>query len=153
MTTLVATWARDMLAAVTAFQTFVGAADATAALAYIHVAGVDAGYTRPCAILGTASDLAALRYASGSHDFFDTPGRVIVLLEGEDVDDDDLENSRLTFTNHVGAILSGLEALSGQGYPVLRGWTMGEDMAPMRAHEDDPEDFWYAAVALDRGLS
>jgi len=152
VTTLVATGIRDMLADVTAFRTFVGAADQGEALAAIHVAGVAVGYTRACAIVGTSTDDAAVRYASGPHDYFEDPGTVIVVLEGDDVDPDALEDSLTTFLNHLGAIWAGLEALSGQGYPVLRSIEMPADFLPVRSHQDEADDYYAAGLVLARGI-
>ena len=56
MTTLVATNGRNLVADVTAFRTWTGAADQTEARARCYIAGVDEGsYTRPFALIATSS--------------------------------------------------------------------------------------------------
>jgi hypothetical protein len=152
MTTLKATGEQTMLADVTEFRTFVGAADQAEALAAIFIAGVGAGYSRPCAILTTAPGGVAERFGGGGRDYFSDPNLVWVVFEGEDVDPDDVEESLLSFLNSFGAIVSGIERLSGQGYPWLRGWEMDEASAPRRPHQDEPDDYFCAAIALNRGI-
>jgi hypothetical protein len=151
MTATIHTPVRTLLADTPEFRTFVGASDQSEALARIMVAGVDEGlYTRPFAVIVTSAAHAAGRFASGSRDYHDQSGLVLVMIE-DDIDVEDLEDAYIAFGNAVGGILTGMESLAGTaGYPHIRS-IVGQRM-PQRSDEDEGDDYYQAVLAIEWGF-
>jgi hypothetical protein len=152
MTTLVATNFETLLSNVEAFQTWTGTANATAAAARIYIAGIDEGdYTRPCAIIATATGRAAEAFAGGGRDYHSNEGAVRAIFEADIAEGDvgDPEAEFREFGNSVGDILAGIEVLSGQGaYLHITGWRL--EGKPQRA-KDDEGDIYQVSALFDWG--
>jgi len=155
MTTLVATGIQTMIADVDAFRSWVGAADQAEALEHALLAGADEGdYTRPIALILTTASQVARRFAGGSRDYFDDPGRVLVLFEADvdEVDAGSIEDTYVAFCNDVGPVISGILELAGQeGYPHLRAVPL--EHVPQRSDDEElPDDYMQCAWVIERGI-
>ena len=123
------------------FQTWTGAANAAAALAFIHLVAV-AGQSRPHALIGRSPGSGGARGSrtiqGGS--IFEHGGRLLLRFEN-DIASGDLAlpaDAEFTFTNSVGAILADLEAASGEvGDLQVTSWS--ETQSPQRSSRDEKQ--------------
>lgn len=151
---------RIIISESTAFQTWVGAADATAARLSIFPAGMEVQGARPLCVINYADGGFSMpRIAGGSRGHFDpgASGRLQFHFEADvapDMQDDpDFADGYFSFTNTVGAILSDIAELSGSdAYIDLRSVTL--TYGPSRADQSIQEaegDFYIAAFAVEWG--
>jgi len=153
MSTLTATNLRNLVADVTAYRTWVGAADQTAARARCYVAGVDEGdYTRPFCLVFTEETPTGRRLAGGGADVYADEGHLLLLFEDDlDATAETNEGAEVAFTNAVGGILSGILGLAGRpGYLSLS--SISQRAAPARFVEDAGDDVYQALYAVEWGL-
>lgn len=136
-----------MLSNVTAFQTWTGAANATAALAFIHQTTCAASaWTRPRAMIGfDMSSIDMERVAGGANggdQFSVTPKSDYRILFEQDLGGSytsDPEGGAKQFLDKVGLIIDGLMDLSGiSPYPSLE-YIRGESAYDSRLENGDPE--------------
>lgn len=128
---------RDTLAACSAFQTMVGAANATEALDSIHYVAAPGGTAFPLAVVYFAGQQDGDVYAGGVRNHFEHTGELGLHLYGavSDVSDAAIGDEQLAFMNTVGAILGDLVQLAGQaGYLSVTSWSLSP---PMRPDEDE----------------
>ncbi|MHC4253761.1 MAG: hypothetical protein ACYS9X_31995 [Planctomycetota bacterium] len=141
---------RTLLAGSARFRTLVGAADAAAAKAYIHIAPVaGATWQRPRALI-THSGLDHELVARGLGNGFAEEGELTIVIEADISeayrDEGQEENAYLEFTNALGAIITEMRTLAGTqtyldaqafGVPVI---TRGDE------EEESKDTFWYRGV-------
>lgn len=158
----------DLLAASTAFQGWVGAANATAAKSRIHVIGLPSpaanrpSYTadelnamRPFAVLNydVAEPMTMESVAQGQ---FIPNGRILISLEANVAGGDarDFKEAAYKFLNVVGQVVEQVAAASESGgSPVVQRVRMR--MSPRRAEEKERPargDFLVTIVGLEFGL-
>lgn len=141
---------RDALAACPAFQTWVGAADATAAKAFIHLLVAPEAGPYPLAIVDFG-DTARERYsvASGSRWVLRSGSDLILLFRAEASGEE--PDATFTFLNALGAVAEELERSAGiyaQGTPGLT--EMELVLPPVRTIEEKRQtegDFFEAAFS------
>jgi len=104
---------KDTIAASSNFQTWVSAASAAAALAYIHVVVAPSGYTLPCAVVEWEAGMHWPKVSGGQQNFFDQSGKITVLFQEAIVQSTE-ENAAFAFTNTLGAIVDDIQAIAGQ---------------------------------------
>lgn len=130
---------RTALSNVTAFQTWVGAVDAAAALAFIGIVE-RAASTGNFAVIddGDQFDVEMLDSGAG----FSDEGNLLLLFQG-DVDEDDAaseESAQLTFTNAVGGILEALIAYCGNNRNVFSIARVSKMFGPARAGDTERQN-------------
>jgi hypothetical protein len=108
---------KTLVAASSTFQTWVGAEDAAAAAAYVHLFTVGESAVRPCAVVlrGENQDVSFRRGRAN--------GTLAVRFLGEDAPDDWETDSSdcVTFEDTIGAIVAEMEALEGtDGHLIVR---------------------------------
>jgi hypothetical protein len=149
MSTVAATNLKNLIADVTAFRTWVGAADQTEARARVYVAGVDAeDATRPFALVTTDEAPANRRVAGGAADVHEEEGAIQMLFEDDATGT--LEAAAKTFLVAVGGILSGIRALAGNGYLRIRSI---EAAGVRRADIDEDDDYMQALFRVEWGTA
>lgn len=121
--------AKTVLANVTAFQTWVGEATAAGAKNHIYLVGygrktrAELIAMRPCALISQTYDASSLvhtKYAGGAVNWFAPKGAVYIQFEDNVAAEyaganreDHYDDAEIAFTNDIGAIWEGLEALAG----------------------------------------
>lgn len=148
----------QMLAASTAWQAWTGAANATAAEAFIWIREAPMGAARPLAVIGHTS-IAHPQMARGSTNLLHPSGRIMLYIEavtpsgeGGDPDYRPLRgDAYYWFLNQMGAVRSDLEATSGAaGSLNIENITL--PTGPFASDEvDTPGDegaFWFVNMEL-----
>lgn len=107
---------RDTLAACATFQALTGAANAAAALAFVHYVSTTST-TYPFAVVDWGRSASWTKDSGGSRNYMDQEGELVLLLRASvsssaDADEGD---EAVTFMNTVGAIVGELLVLAGQG--------------------------------------
>lgn len=107
---------RDLLSESATFQAWVGAANATEALARIHYHGFKAPLTktRPYALVAPATfdSFHWEKTAGGASNHYSVSGRLVMTL-AQDVDSEqDVDDQRTTFMNTTGPIIADVSRLS-----------------------------------------
>ena len=150
MSTVAATNLKNLLADVTAFRTWVGAATQEQARARVYVAGVYAeDATRPFALVTTDNAPADRRVAGGAEDVHEEEGRIQLLFEDDAAGT--LEAAAKSFLVDVGGILSGLIGLAGKGYMRVRSLEIAADVR--RADVDEDDDYMQALFRVEWGTA
>lgn len=119
---------RGLLAASATFQTWTGAADATAALAFIALGDADPS-SYPFAIIAHEGGGAAKRFDSPGAQFVPDAGEVSILLADADNSGLSDADNYATFLNNVGAVIDEVCAASNgaSAYPAMR-WDIDDAM-------------------------
>jgi hypothetical protein len=145
---------RTMVSQSATFQTWVGAANAAAALASIHMVGLaEADVARPFALV-TLGDNWRRTYAGTNR--FTMNGELFLVLEGE-VDAanvDDFADAEFEFTNTVGGIIEDLEALSESEALIVQSIRVQD--APQRSWRDEKAsegEYYNCVFAFEYGLN
>jgi len=152
MLSLPLSYLRAAISASSNFQTLVGAANAAAALAYIHVAEYESDTPAPpFAVVAWGDDAQVEATSGGTRDRFTRTGSLIVILRTAVDADHSSQDAAYTFLNVAGAILNDVMALSGTaGYPSIK--TISPLLPPSRPHEDEKAsygDFFEAAWRIE----
>ena len=142
---------RDTLAASASFQAWVGAADASAALAKILVvAGTTTGNY---AVVDWADNWQREATAFGARNHFEQTGDLGVLLMQGTIGGRPEDEAAWTFLNTIGAIVAEMEALAGTpGYLDIR--RFGFISRPRRPETDEAQtdgDFYEAILRVEYG--
>jgi len=117
------------------FQTWVGAANATEALARVYPILTDT-LTLPLAAVDFADNFRRSLFASDVRNWFKQEGDLAVLFRASIDSEHNEADAAYTFLNSVGAIISDMEALAGKpGYLDISGITV--DAGPQRPLEDE----------------
>lgn len=146
--------ARTLLANCSAFQTWAGAANATAALSSI-VRVADASPSRPFALLSAGDSESQGAEAGGATTHFALSGTVQLRFEWDIPDDyaDDPRGAEIKFLNDLGEILNDLEDLAGtDSYLNVRQIVMS--IPPTRSSEVEDaagDDFYLAEFEMEWG--
>lgn len=116
---------RAMVANSTTFRTWVGAADAAAALAYIHVGEYIGEGPGPLCVVGMVPGGKYINVAQGMSQTWEEGIQIFVEF-ADDIAVDDQTDAYYTFANAVGAIRAEVMALSGSStsYAVIGSMTM-----------------------------
>ena len=107
---------RTMVANSTSFQTWVGAVDATAAKAFIHLIRTNPTPTWPLAVIDFGDEYGRLRESGGSNQVFTQLGSMLLMFEMKvtPFNTDNWQDAGLALTNQVGLILDDIQAQAGQ---------------------------------------
>jgi len=148
---------RDMLASLSAFQSWVGAADAAEAKTRIHIYGVDADNdTMPYALLDTGDSLSGEADSTGArYHFLHTYQLLCRFVASVSPEYQSSErDAKLEFTNAIGAILAELETASASGANLAIEEWASTGPAIRSGPEDKKEgDYWFWDFSLTvRGL-
>ena len=146
---------RTLLKNVSAFQAWVGAADAAAAASSIHLVAAEPTIPRPFALVFFCAEdtWGRERIFEGSHGYYEPAGSVRLLF-ADDVavaNQDSFADSGLQFLNDVGGIISGMEDLAGSGGYINLTAIRKVD-GPKRAGKEESEDYYFIEFALDWGV-
>ena len=104
---------RTMLAESTAFQQWTGTADATAALAHIHLLSSARKPALPVCLLDLGEQFERTRTTILNGSRFESAGHLVAYFRAVVPDGTDDLDAVYTFTNHLGAVWRDLEALAG----------------------------------------
>ena len=147
---------RTLLSNCAAFKTLVGAADAAAALASIHLVAVE-NPTRPFALIAFAERgcWTARKNAGGAGNYFRDEGSLMLLLEQDVAEGTSTEpDAGLTFANALGDIAADILELAGTGtYLSVTGVRVVQ--GPQRSHRDAAPkegDYYQALLQVDWAL-
>ena len=147
---------RTMLANSAAFQTWVGAADATAAKARIYPFTIDEGsYTRPYAIVTFGDGGFSLNnVGTGAADSFQDRGQLRIFFEANVSagNQGNHADSVYEFTNQIGAVLSDIAALAVSGYLVISSFRVSVPSRSDAEEKDAGADYFNVVVEVEYGI-
>lgn len=143
---------RKTVAASASFQSWTGTADATAALARVHLVNAAPAATRPLAAIDWARNHSSTREADGTHAWFTRQGTLSLLLRDTIATSTSDEDAALDFLNKVGALWADMEALAGtSGYLDIQSIRIVQ--GPERPEEDEVKalafDFYQVVLAVE----
>lgn len=107
---------KTLLSESSSWRTWTGAADAAAALAFIHLIRRPAAATRPFALIDWGGSFRSYGRASGAGTHFQREGDLILIVE-DDVDptevaDANAADAEYSFRNNLGALIADIEDLA-----------------------------------------
>lgn len=144
---------RTMLSECATFRTWVGAANPTAALAFIHIAASTSSATRQ-AVVDLTDDFNKEQIAGGGATYLVTSGSTVIKFMSTATPSATYEDNAYEFYNFLGGVWEELAAQSGtSGNVNIRAMTITEK--PWRSQEDDGDtdgDYWYASILLNWGI-
>jgi hypothetical protein len=145
----------DLLANVSAFQTWTGTDDATAAKGRIYVVEKeDDSYTRPCALVSLSEDWRVEEIASGTFAPAGTGSAAVVFSAAvADTYSDDREEGAKDFINDVSGIVDGLcDTADDGGYVLVT--SIGPAGPPEESDQSQGTTHYYSwEWRLDIGIS
>ncbi len=146
---------RKTIAGSSSFRTLVGAANATAALAFVHAFSASGSQLAASffAVVEFGEDWARTMHAGGSNNFFESESSSLQVLFHQKVTKADDVDAAYEFTNDIGAIISDMEQLSGTaGFLDIQETRLIE--GPYRPEEDEARsqtngDFYRILLRVD----
>jgi hypothetical protein len=129
---------RLIIAESATFRSLVGAADATAALAYIHLLSHPADTAGWLAMVDFGPAFTISREALTNGAPWDSTGTSLLYFKSEPADDEDDDEATIIHANNVGAVLAEMRAQSGVLLSGERLVVLGFDL--LGINRPEPED-------------
>jgi len=137
---------RDTIAASTAFQAWVGAADAAEAKESIYPVAARVA-SMPYCVIDWAENWARIADAGGTRNHFAGGGDLVMTFQAAIADGLGEADAAWTFMNNVGAVISDMEKLAGTD-PYLNITEISKENGPVRPTEDEVQSATDAAGNL-----